>query len=753
MAALQTLRNKPALLMSVIGGALLLFIVTLTDLNSCSNPNVVAEVNGQELMYPDYEGQIRQEENFLSFVAMNGVSDEMKAANREAMWNNYVQNQLISKEAAKLGLSVSKEEVQEALSNVSVNQLQYYGQMLGRGQMSSAQVPAAAKIMLLMSMVGQPSAEGYKQFMKTVDQQIAQAQKQNPEAAELFYKIKDVCLYYESQIPADLLAQKYHALLSCGVVSNPVSAKMTFDAANTNYSLDLVTIPYASVEEKDIKVTDEDLKNKYEELKPMFRLSQPTRDLKLIHVAVTPSTKDQDNIIAGVKAVEDTLRKVSGSKAVQNIMKFSKSEVEYQNIFLAKDNFKVIDALYTALDSMAVGAVTSTAVEMARPGEQQYVSAFKLVGKKTSADSMQVCMFAVESKQLADSVVNAVKGGAALSAIAKKYPALVQKYNYQGDTTWIDTKYYVEPIAAGDTVATGYTNICQIPAGTTAYYTVPTTDGKELYAVAQVLATKAPSEKYNVAIMRSPLKFSTETYNNQRRQLSEFLAKNNTIEAIEKNASKAGYTVMSQPNITTGDAMRIRMQLGGENGAKQAFIWAFDEAEAGQVSPMVYECGADNDQLLVVCVSGINDGDYLAWDNADVKQTLEYLVKQDKQAAKILDTAKNVKDIKAAKALKGAQAQELPTMGLVQLAQSEPALAGVIERTAKGKFTGAVKGVNAIYMAQVADKTASQTPYNAKQALFNDAQSNATTIFGREGAALFNALRKNMKIEDKRYKF
>lgn len=167
MAALQTLRNKPALLMSVIGGALLLFIVTLTDLNSCSNPNVVAEVNGQELMYPDYEGQIRQEENFLSFVAMNGVSDEMKAANREAMWNNYVQNQLISKEAAKLGLSVSKEEVQEALSNVSVNQLQYYGQMLGRGQMSSAQVPAAAKIMLLMSMVGQPSAEGYKQFMKT----------------------------------------------------------------------------------------------------------------------------------------------------------------------------------------------------------------------------------------------------------------------------------------------------------------------------------------------------------------------------------------------------------------------------------------------------------------------------------------------------------------------------------------------------------------------------------------------------------
>ena len=68
MAALQTLRNKPALLMSVIGGALLLFIVTLTDLNSCSRPNVEAEVNGQELTYENYEAQVRDEENVQSLL-------------------------------------------------------------------------------------------------------------------------------------------------------------------------------------------------------------------------------------------------------------------------------------------------------------------------------------------------------------------------------------------------------------------------------------------------------------------------------------------------------------------------------------------------------------------------------------------------------------------------------------------------------------------------------------------------------------
>ena len=86
MAALQTLRNKPALLMSVIGGALLLFIVTLTDLNSCSRPNVEAEVNGQELTYENYEAQVRDEENVQSLL-LDNLSDDAKEQIRQQVWN------------------------------------------------------------------------------------------------------------------------------------------------------------------------------------------------------------------------------------------------------------------------------------------------------------------------------------------------------------------------------------------------------------------------------------------------------------------------------------------------------------------------------------------------------------------------------------------------------------------------------------------------------------------------------------------
>ena len=132
MAALQTLRNKPALLMSVIGGALLLFIVTLTDLNSCSRPNVEAEVNGQELTYENYEAQVRDEENVQSLL-LDNLSDDAKEQIRQQVWNKFLQNQILAKEADKLGLIVTKEDIQNALASITPQELQQLAQMkIGR---------------------------------------------------------------------------------------------------------------------------------------------------------------------------------------------------------------------------------------------------------------------------------------------------------------------------------------------------------------------------------------------------------------------------------------------------------------------------------------------------------------------------------------------------------------------------------------------------------------------------------------------
>ena len=266
-----------------------------------------------------------------------------------------------------------------------------------------------------------------------------------------------------------------------------------------------------------------------------------------------------------------------------------------------------------------------------------------------------------------------------------------------------------------------------------------------------VLDTKAPTMKYNVAAVLTPVKFTTATYNDKRKQLNAFLAKNKTIEDIEKNAVKAGFTINERPGFTTSDAMTLRMNIGGE-GAKQAMMWAFEEAEVGEVSKL-YECGKENDQLLVVALTAVNKGEYRAWDNPTVKKQLTEMVKADKKAEKIMAMAKNVKDFKGATALKNVQTDKQPEISLGQLSMYVPALAGAVERTAAGKFTGAVKTATAVYFAQVNSKVpAAGMTFNEVAALAQSNQRVLSRIFGQQGG-LYDALIRDVKIKDNRFKF
>lgn len=745
MAALQTLRNKPALLMSVIGGALLLFIVTLTDLNSCSRPNVEAEVDGTELTYEVVQNAVANEEEVQSLL-LESISEDQKEAIQQQIWQNFLQERIVAKEADKLGLIVTDEDKQNALANVSQQELQQIMQMMQYGQVSLSQVSSAQKIMLLMAkFVGSPTVAAYKDFIKKVDQQINQYKQQSPEAAEMLARLKNACIYLEGNIGKELLAQKYVALMAQGASSNPTTAKMDFDLNSTKLNLTYAAVSYSTIADKEVKVTDDDIKAKYEESKEMFRKYADTRDLKTILVTVTPNQSDRNNIQAQVKAAEDSLRAANTIDQVDNVMR-SVKDGSYNKIYLKKDyftqnNFADVAA---AIDSLSVGGVLATSQGTDRMTGKSYFATYKLVATTTTPDSMQVCQFAVNDKALADSLVKAANAGTPLSELAKKHDDMVKKYQQKVDTTWLATTYYLAP-----TDTTGLNDVCQIPAGKTAYITANDNQGTPVYIVTSVIKTAAPSTKYNVAFVKSEIKFSSKTYNDERAKFGKFLAANKTVDKIVKNANKAGYTVVDRPNISTTDAMTMRLGIGGE-GAKSAFMWAFDEAKAGEVSKM-YECGKESNTLLVIAVTGINEDDYLAWDSPAVKETLRRLVINEKKAEKILAAAKNVKNINAAKALKGATVEENVDMTISQVAGAEPTFAGALSKTAKGKFTGAVKGVTAVYFAQVNDKTAQGT-FNEKTAMLTSAQSVLSQILSRQ-SNVFDALQHKLKIVDKRYKF
>lgn len=85
--------------------------------------------------------------------------------------------------------------------------------------------------------------------------------------AEQMETVYNYWLFVEKNLRSQLLQQKYQVLLASCILSNKVEAQMAFKDENEEAQVQLASIAYSTIKDADVKVTDEDLKAKYEELK------------------------------------------------------------------------------------------------------------------------------------------------------------------------------------------------------------------------------------------------------------------------------------------------------------------------------------------------------------------------------------------------------------------------------------------------------------------------------------------------------
>ena len=115
MATLQTIRSKGPLLVIVIGLALFAFIAgdAWKILQPHQGAQNVGEVNGESLSAQDYQKMVEElSEVYKLTSGLNSLSDEQLTGVKDQVWRTYVENQLIAAQAEKLGLTVTKAEIQ-----------------------------------------------------------------------------------------------------------------------------------------------------------------------------------------------------------------------------------------------------------------------------------------------------------------------------------------------------------------------------------------------------------------------------------------------------------------------------------------------------------------------------------------------------------------------------------------------------------------------------------------------------------------
>ena len=676
MAALGKIRSKGVILICIIGFGLFAFIAE-EAFRSCETTNndrrqQIGEVLGEKINYQDFQKIVEEytEAMKIRYQRDNFTDDELNSI-RDQVWQEYVSNKVIASEAAKVGLTVTDQELRNVLTqgtNQLLLQTPFVNQQTGRFD-----VTVLDKFM-----------SDYNKA-KTANPQVAQQ-------AESTYKY---WMFIEKTLRNTLLSQKYQRLLAHCLISNPVEAKMAYTDENEESNIQLASLPYSSINDNKVQISESDLKAKYDELKGAFKQPVESRDIKYVSVHVSASAADR---AALGKQFAQYAEQIKTAEDPASVVRKSASLVPYLGLPVSKNAFP--QDIAARLDSMSVGQTLGPVENK----DDNTLNIIRLIAKTELPDSVQFRQIQVagdKAKQTADSIYNALKAGGDFEAIARKY-------GQTGEKIWFTNQMY-EQSQSIDKDNKAFVNAL-LTSGVNATQNLAMTQGN---VILQVVDRRDMTAKYTAAVIKKTIDFSKETYNAAYNQFSQFLSENTTIDAIEKNAVKKGYNVLTGNDITTS-----QHYVGGVRGTREVLKWIF-QAKEGEVSPL-YDCG-DNDNMMVVSLTKIHPQGYRSLDDPQVKEIIKREVMKDKKAEMLIAKLNGVNSIAAAKA-KGAN---ISTVNQVTFASpafvsatgsSEPALSGAVAATAKGKFSShAVKGNAGVYMFQVTSKSMRPVKYNEKE--------------------------------------
>ncbi|MBQ8242576.1 MAG: SurA N-terminal domain-containing protein [Bacteroidaceae bacterium] len=706
MATLQKIRSKGPLLVIVVGLALFAFIAG--DAWKAIQPHQgrqdVGEINGETLSAQEYQELLDEYTEVIKLSqGVNALNDEQLTYAKDQVWQSYVNNKLIEAEAEKLGLSVSDAEIQAIIDEGS-------HPLLMQTPFRNPQTGAFDKDMLKKFLVD---------YANLANSQLPAQYAEDYQQMGLFWN------FIEKNLKQSLLAEKYQNLLAKSLISNPVSAEDAFAARTQQTDVLLAAIPFSSVADSTITVSNDEIKALYKERKETYKQNIETRNIKYIDVLVTPSEQDRTDVLNEVTEYANQMAETTDMAA---FIRTTGSVVPFTGIAINKAAYP--SDIATRIDSVKLNEVYGPYYNQV---DDSY-NAMMVMAKESLADSVQYRQIQVyaetaeKTAALADSIYTALRGGADFAEMAQKYgqtgeSAWLTALSYEGATLDADNMKYIQTI-----LKSNKNELTNLQIG-------------QVNVILQVLDKKAVKEKYQVAVVKRPVEFSKETYNKAYNDFSQFVAQNTTLDKLVENAEESGYRLLERVDFRSNEHM-----VGGVKNTREALKWVF-EANEGEVSPL-YECG-DNNHMMVVALEKINPVGYRNINTVADMLRLEIL--KDKKAEKILATL-NGAGIDQVKAMENAVSDTVkhitfsaPAYVSVTYA-SEPVLGAFANKSEVNKVSAPIKGNNAIYVLQTINKENNAEEFDAKQ------EENAlATMAGRYASSFINDLYEKANVKDNRY--
>ncbi len=271
MTSLQRIRNHGALLIAVVGIAMLAFI--LGDfLNSGSSffhrsRENVAVIEGNKVHYTEYEAANEQlTEVYKLETGRSDFDEEMTTQLRNQVWSMLVMDYTMRAQAEKIGMAITADELKELCIGENPHQI-----------ISSRRT--------FMDENGQFNRDAVINLLQAINQEGEETEDANLQQAKNYW------MYWEKALRITYMQEKYTALLQHLLKANSLEAQYAFDARQKGVSIEYVMQPYFAIADSLVSVNEKDIKALYKKHKEQYKQT-PNRAIKYIAYDIVPSEED-----------------------------------------------------------------------------------------------------------------------------------------------------------------------------------------------------------------------------------------------------------------------------------------------------------------------------------------------------------------------------------------------------------------------------------------------------------------------------
>ena len=706
MAAIEKIRKRSGLLIAIIGIALLAFV--LQDLFQSTGRHReynVAVIDGEKIPYKDFEDL--KDKNMENMKRSYGSN--LTPAQTYSVYNNtleqMIKDHIMNKEYAAIGMNVTPEEL--------------YDQFVGDDP-------------------HQWVVQNFSDANGNFDRQTLEQYMQNLDNAPIEYR--NQWIEFENAVKENRLETKFDNLIKASYFVPNKLAKKYYDNKNVKASAEVVALRYSTIADSTVTVTDKDNRKFYEENKYKYETDE-TRAIDYVVFDIKPSAQDDEDARAIVEGMKEDFA------ATDNIASFvnANSDQRYDSTWMGRTNVPA------AIESVIFDEGNQPGFVYGPYFDNEAYNLVRIVDMQNRADSLKASHILISYKgalrsddtittkeraqAIADSLLTVLKKNTKntelFAELATKMSADKGSAEKGGDLDWFTDGmmvYAFNEFVMDNNV--GQMGVVETPFG---------------FHIIKVTGKTEKQPKARLAILKHDLTFSTKTYQDMFAVANKFVTENRTLDQFNAAVEAEGMTKRSMPRMTAST-----YQITGIDNPRQIVRWAFDDkTKVGEVSS-IFEL--DN-MFVVAALTEIIPEGYAPLEK--IADQYKYQILNQKKGEKAVEMLKALgTDYDRMVSELGAESTTVSDVNMESRGIGNFGVEGDIVGTILGmkedEVVGPVAGntsafiIKNVKVGETAENPDLSSILRDKTAQFNNKVLNN---------GVYNALRKNAKIEDNRVIF